>query len=594
MTGHDVVICFGFESDRVRRQPWHVARGIAAGLHGSGRRVTLLTDARSPPADEVFPVNKVPVLFSRREPSAALRESLAEHRPDRIFVVVGIHELLRPGRFRLGSPTFLVVAAQRFTLREIFDLPLGDLWRERQLMALAVWNALLPGALLRRGFLRSGAAGLVFLSEAARQRFARLGLKRSVTIIPQVEPPALALARIGSGVPTIVYSGPPLALRGADLALQAFERARNDGLNARLQLLLRPDGNPAAMQRFVRQTDRSPWRASIEIVTEMLSAADMRAFQAAADVHLLPFRLTVSDAPLVVIEAGLTGRPVVVLDVPGVSEYALAFGGVVAKRPADLSKAIQVACGQPPRHVSTDRWTRWDQAVGSLDKLGPIAALQLKTIALIGIDGAGKTTLADRLGSRLRASGQRSTHVWSRYRNYLSKPLLALARLTGHNRKITIGGVRIGIHDFENWLARPFLLLQRIDLLIDAWCRIRPAARGGLIVMDRCVLDQIVDVAVETGLIDEIVEKVAPRLYELLPQPAKVVLIDREPLLIGRHRFDALMDPKLLRRRAAYLALAARLGLPIIHNDDSLDAADRKLDLTLGLDACHARQRARR
>ncbi len=584
MTGHDVVVCFGFERDRVRRQPWHVARGIAIGLQARGRRVTLLTDAADPPDQEPFDIVAIRRLFGRDEPDPATRHALAGLRPDRIFVVSGVHGLLRPGRLRLGAPTFLVMAAQPFALRRFLDIAPMNLWRERHLLGLALLGALVPAGLLRRRYAQSGASGLVFVSEAASTIFAALGLDRSVTIRPQVEPALPPPARIGTWIPTIVYSGPPLALRGADLALEAFERARADGLTARLQLLLRPDDKPEAMRRFVDRVERSRWRASIELVTDMLPADEMRRRLTAADVHLLPFRITVSDAPLVVIEAGLTGRPVVVLDTPGVAEYARAFNGIVAARPGALPAALRLACGRNRQPVAGDGWTRWDQAVAPLAGLAPLGPDRLASIALIGIDGAGKTCLAQRLQGRLEASGLPSLHVWSRFRNYLSKPLLALARLTGHNRKQVIGGVKVGIHDFENRFARPFLWLQRADLLLDAWLRIRPAARRGLVVMDRCLLDQLVDVAADTGLEDEIVDRLAPRLFELLPQPARVVLVDREPLLIGRTRPDALMDPKLLCRRAIYRRLALRLNLPVLQNDASLEAADLALDRLVGLD----------
>jgi thymidylate kinase len=337
------------------------------------------------------------------------------------------------------------------------------------------------------------------------------------------------------------------------------------------------------MQRFLARIERSPVRASIEVVTEMLTAEAMRRHFAATDVHLLPFRVTVSDAPLVVIEAGLTGRPVVVLDTPGVAEYARAFGGIVVDRPDRLATALHEACGRAAQPVAVGEWTSWPLAVAPLDCWAGRAPNRLATIALVGIDGAGKTTLLRRLQGRLAATGQESSHVWSRFRNYLSKPLLALARLTGHNRKLVLGGVRVGVHEFANGWARPFLWLQRLDLWLDRQLRIRPAARRGLVVMGRCALDQLVDIAVATGREAELVERLAPRLLEGLPQPALVVLVDREPLLIGTSRPDALMDPKLLRRRACYRLLADRLRLPVLQNDASLEAADRFLDRLIGL-----------
>ncbi|HWL69248.1 MAG TPA: glycosyltransferase [Geminicoccus sp.] len=583
MSGHDVVVCFGFEADRVRRQPWHVARGIALGLLAHGRRVTIVTDARSPPGGEPFRIVALPRLFSGNAPDSALRDALVMLAPDRIFVMIGIHELLRPGRLRLGARVFPIVAAQPFRPRDVLRLSAADLWRERHLLRLTLLAAFLPDCLIRQGFRQSGATGLVFVSAAARARFAEMGIGVSLVLRPQVEPPPSVPTQVRSPVPTILYCGPPLALRGADLALDAFERASAAGLEARLQLLLRPDDRPSLMRRFLARVERSPVRTSIEVVTEMLPAEAMRRHLAAADVHLLPFRVTVSDAPLVVIEAGLTGRPMVVLDTPGVAEYARAFGGIVVDRPARLVAALRDACGRAVQPIAVQEWTSWPQAVAPLDRWAGQTPPRLATIALIGIDGAGKTTLLRRLQGRLAAAGQGSTHVWSRFRNYTSKPLLVLARLTGHNRKLVLGGVRIGVHEFANGLAGPFLWLQRLDLWLDRQLRIRPAAKRGLVVMDRCALDQLVDMAVATGREAELVERLAPNLLEGLPQPALVVLVDREPLLIGTSRPDALMDPKLLRRRACYRLLAARLHLPVLQNDASLEAADRFLDRLVGL-----------
>ena len=99
--------------------------------------------------------------------------------------------------------------------------------------------------------------------------------------------------------------------------------------------------------------------------------------------------------------------------------------------------------------------------------LDPAAAgfARYRLVALAGVDGGGKTYLLQALQRRLDEAGVPHRHVWSRFRNYLSKPLLALARLTGHNRKEEMAGVRTGYHDFVGrpWLAWPFLCLQVVD-----------------------------------------------------------------------------------------------------------------------------------
>ena len=140
--------------------------------------------------------------------------------------------------------------------------------------------------------------------------------------------------------------------------------------------------------------------------------------------------------------------------------------------------------------------------------LDPAAAglARYRLVALAGVDGGGKTYLLAALQRRLDRAGVPHRHVWTRFRNYLSKPLLALARLTGHNRKEEIAGVRTGYHDFVGrpWLAWPFLCLQVVDSVLDSWWRYHRGHDRRVILADRCIYDTLVDLAIDTGL-DELV-----------------------------------------------------------------------------------------
>ena len=82
-------------------------------------------------------------------------------------------------------------------------------------------------------------------------------------------------------------------------------------------------------------------------------------------------------------------------------------------------------------------------------------------ICLSGIDGAGKTLITNQLIENLSKS-TKVKHVWSRYKNYFSKPFLLLMRITGHNYKVKIKEVKIGYHDFykNNFISIIFLILS--------------------------------------------------------------------------------------------------------------------------------------
>jgi|DewCreStandDraft_4_1066084.scaffolds.fasta_scaffold00166_137 glycosyltransferase involved in cell wall biosynthesis len=564
------IVCFGLERHRVRRQPWHVALGIARGLAGRGHAVALLTDAVDPPREPGLEVVRLPVLLEAGRASEALRAAIAERGCERVWLVTGALGLARMHRLDLPAAVTLVLASPRIRLRELLAPGPSALWRERRFVALPAINALLPGFLLRRGLSRSGADEVLYLSEAARERYGALGLPRGRLLRPQVEaavctglPPPEGLCRIG-------YLGPALALRGVDLAIETFERAAVLGLDGRLELLIRPDGGPGALAWLRRRIAASPVADRIELETRMLAVEELRGRLARCRAFLLPFRAPVSEVPLVVIEAALSGRPVIVLEAPGVSEHATALGGVVAPRPEDLPHALLHAlrrpAGPPPDPTG---WTCWERAVESLlAPAHPFARLRL--LAICGVDGAGKSLLVERLAARLAAEGIRTRHVWSRFRNYLSKPLLAAARLTGHNRKERHPGFTIGYHDFAGTAyARPFLALQAIDLALDTIARFRGP---GPILADRCPLDTLVDLCVDTGLDELVLDRLGPRLLRLLPRPAAAVVVERSPELVAPVRPDAVADRHFERRRQLYRRLAARLDLPLIDNDGPIEA----------------------
>ena len=203
-------------------------------------------------------------------------------------------------------------------------------------------------------------------------------------------------------------------------------------------------------------------------------------------------------------------------------------------------------------------------------------------IAISGVDGSGKTRLAGLMLDRLALAGIPHRQVWSRFRNYLSKPLLAVARITGHSRKEVVGKVRTGYHDFARspLLAWGFLALHSADLVLDILIRFR-LRRRGTIVADRCAIDSLVDLAVDTGLDEVVLDRLGPRILRLLPQPLLAVVVERSPALIAEQRPDALADRHFARRRALYRQLAARLGLPVVRNDTSLNAAVGELSRLL-------------
>jgi thymidylate kinase len=197
------------------------------------------------------------------------------------------------------------------------------------------------------------------------------------------------------------------------------------------------------------------------------------------------------------------------------------------------------------------------------------------------VDGCGKTTLCRSLEAELSQNGIATQVVWSRFRNYLSKPLLGLSRLTGHNRRFYAKGEWIAHHDFSALpvFREAFALFQAVDVNIGAYFHItRPRLRWpGVSICERGPWDTLVDVMADTGL-DKMMTSLVAKWYVRQMAAARLVIwIRRDPEAIFRSRPALHEDPTILRRAELYERLAVQEGWFVVDNNGSLEQAKAAL-----------------
>lgn len=201
-------------------------------------------------------------------------------------------------------------------------------------------------------------------------------------------------------------------------------------------------------------------------------------------------------------------------------------------------------------------------------------------IFITGADGVGKSSIARWLVERLMAQGTRAGLVWSRFGNFLSKPFLALTRLSGHNFYKTFDGVLFGFHNFENLYGFRYLfaLMQAIDVNIAALKNIRSAKkRYNVLVCERGPWDTLADVIADTGL-DNIYDGVLSRLFTAqVRDGTKVILVKRSKENIFQSRPELIHDYKLDRKLDIYNHLAAVNRWSIVDNNYSIEAAQNEI-----------------
>ena len=208
-------------------------------------------------------------------------------------------------------------------------------------------------------------------------------------------------------------------------------------------------------------------------------------------------------------------------------------------------------------------------------------------VSIVGVDGSGKTTLANWLVENVARQGGAPVLVWSRFRNYLSKPLLALTRMTGHNHYETHDGIRFGFHDFEGLVGyrELFALLQAVDVNIAAYFRIHRRRRNaGVVICERGPWDTLVDVTADTGL-EGLPGSMLGAAYTLfMRRDARVLWIRRDRDRILETRPELAHDYKLQKRIDIYEHLSKMHDWVEIDNNGSLDSAKSQIAAALGID----------
>jgi hypothetical protein len=203
-----------------------------------------------------------------------------------------------------------------------------------------------------------------------------------------------------------------------------------------------------------------------------------------------------------------------------------------------------------------------------------------RIICFVGPDGCGKSTLARIAAEELSRQGLRALVVWSRFNNFLSKPLLALALCTGHNRREVHDGAVFGYHDFQcaPWLSYPFILLQTIDVNLACLTkRIQVEQQADILIFERSPWDTLADIIVDTGC-RSLTATVWGRLITVqMRGRGPVFYVNRSKDLIMKTRPELKHDRRLDEKIAAYAELAVACGWAPLDNNRPLAEVTREL-----------------
>lgn len=195
-----------------------------------------------------------------------------------------------------------------------------------------------------------------------------------------------------------------------------------------------------------------------------------------------------------------------------------------------------------------------------------------KLICIVGIDGSGKTTLAQRLAADLDRDGAPARYVWCRFESKaLARALRvyhALSRRKGRAGYAVHKGrkKRLFSHPLLGGAYERFVrwsYARQIRRLI-----VRPLRRGVTVVCDRYVYDSAVDLALDRSRPASHAVAVADRFLAWVPKPDVVVHLDVPAEVAFARKDDVPELSYLTDRQAVYEELARRHGFLRVDGTD--------------------------
>jgi thymidylate kinase len=206
---------------------------------------------------------------------------------------------------------------------------------------------------------------------------------------------------------------------------------------------------------------------------------------------------------------------------------------------------------------------------------------------ICGPDGSGKTTFIEMLEEYFKIRNEKVIHIWLRSPKLFSKPLMGYCRLVKLTKYRYVNGIRVGGHEFyrSKMVSKIFPWLQLIDFKIFNFFKIKKNLKSNkIIIMDRYVLDTLVDLMIDIKNYNLLNEKIGRHFVKMLPNNIKIIILDADESTLKNRRLDIKYDSNLPVKRKLFKKLSKKLHLPIIDNSQSIEQVKNEIWSLWGLE----------
>lgn len=219
--------------------------------------------------------------------------------------------------------------------------------------------------------------------------------------------------------------------------------------------------------------------------------------------------------------------------------------------------------------------------------------MNFRLINIIGIDGAGKTTLAKALVANLR---RRDDDVRYKYCQYFAKllyPVKLAARVSVMRRTDEFkdysgyNSVKQGTSSRFPRLAGLYAGIWLVDYMLQVFIKVAwPLMLGKKLVVDRYIYDIAVNISLTANRDLAYAEKLVAVFYRFMPRPDFIIFIDL-PDAVAFSRKNDIQDVAYLQERSErYRALAQKNNF---HTIDGTKMPEQMLDDARRIVTAHGR-----
>jgi phosphatidyl-myo-inositol dimannoside synthase len=379
-----VFLTYGLTPHNTRLMPWRYILEIAKGIIHTGNDATIVTDGAHEGIE--FPSDMPPVKAVQGSftiDNQLYQACIDKVKPDVIYIPVARRSVFsRSTDCIKGINHFAYFPSPWYEAKRVLRVA-GELsFHDAYVYAL---ESLVPGKWLVKSMKKKKISGLVTVTEYTAQSLMRCGWP--VTKVKAL-PPGIDLLQPRVNTSNIygewskrikdkqylLFMGPPTAIRGVYFLLKAFDRAAGSLDDIELVCLLR-QSSEAEVQRFKKAVMGLKHKERVVVIEDKLAENDVAAFTGASRAVALPFMIIPSEIPLTVIETMALGKPVIITETGGTSQFIGKAGivvpqndiGALARTIADifLNEAAYLALCKEAKRIAKNQ-LQWQETAQAL------------------------------------------------------------------------------------------------------------------------------------------------------------------------------------------------------------------------------------